>query len=441
MINASGNVGIGVLPAFANNKLSIAGSGVDAQSWLVRYSADANGYDIRLLKTRSTNIYAQSVVQSGDLLGALSFGGDDGSVYRLAASISAAVDGTPGTNDMPGRLVFSTTADGASSPTERMRIDSSGNVGIGTSSPTTKLTVAGAITITGAFALRGSYGAGAITTNFAAGDGALASNTTGSNNLAMGFQALQNNTTGIQNSAMGVQALLNNTTGNYNSAVGVSALYYNTTGYNNSAVGVNALQNNTTGFHNSAVGFQALQYNTTGFQNSAVGQNALYSNTTGNYNSAVGLNALYSNTTGSGVVGIGTNCASSSTTVSNEVNIYNQQVTARFQGAATGWSFVSDVRDKTDVVDLTLGLDFINLLKPRKFQWNLRHTDVDKGKEASGFIAQEVLAIVEATDTKYTGLVDTNDESQYTLTQTNLIPMLVNAIKELTARLEILEGK
>ena len=48
-----------------------------------------------------------------------------------AASISVAVDGTPGANDMPGRLVFSTTADGASSPTERMRIDSDGKVGIG----------------------------------------------------------------------------------------------------------------------------------------------------------------------------------------------------------------------------------------------------------------------------------------------------------------------
>jgi hypothetical protein len=45
------------------------------------------------------------------------------------------VDGTPGANDMPGRLVFSTTADGASSPTERLRIDSSGRVGIGTTSP------------------------------------------------------------------------------------------------------------------------------------------------------------------------------------------------------------------------------------------------------------------------------------------------------------------
>jgi hypothetical protein len=53
--------------------------------------------------------------------------------------IAAEVDGTPGANDMPGRLVFSTTADGAASLTERMRIDSSGRVGIGTTSPGAQL--------------------------------------------------------------------------------------------------------------------------------------------------------------------------------------------------------------------------------------------------------------------------------------------------------------
>jgi hypothetical protein len=57
--------------------------------------------------------------------------GDAGTSGVQAASISAYVDGTPGTNDMPGRLVFSTTADGASTPTERMRITSAGDVGIG----------------------------------------------------------------------------------------------------------------------------------------------------------------------------------------------------------------------------------------------------------------------------------------------------------------------
>jgi hypothetical protein len=59
----------------------------------------------------------------------LSWAGSDGANFIRAAAIEASVDGTPGTNDMPGRLVFSTTADGASSPTERMRIESTGRTG------------------------------------------------------------------------------------------------------------------------------------------------------------------------------------------------------------------------------------------------------------------------------------------------------------------------
>ena len=71
-----------------------------------------------------------SVVDASNL-GGLFWHGADGTAFIQAASISAAVDGTPGTNDMPGRLVFSTTADGASTPTERMRIRSDGNIGFG----------------------------------------------------------------------------------------------------------------------------------------------------------------------------------------------------------------------------------------------------------------------------------------------------------------------
>jgi hypothetical protein len=85
-----------------------------------------------------------AIVQNGDELGSFEWRGHDGTdVESTAASISAVVDGTPGANDMPGRLVFSTTADGASSPTERLRITSAGLVGIGTSSPTTTLHVVG----------------------------------------------------------------------------------------------------------------------------------------------------------------------------------------------------------------------------------------------------------------------------------------------------------
>jgi hypothetical protein len=79
-----------------------------------------------------------TVVNASDSLGTISFQGSDGTELVEAASItSSQVDGTPGANDMPGRLVFSTTADGAASPTERLRIDSSGRVGIGTTTLTT----------------------------------------------------------------------------------------------------------------------------------------------------------------------------------------------------------------------------------------------------------------------------------------------------------------
>ena len=277
--------------------------------------------------------------------------------------------------------------------------------------------------------------------NIATGRNTLLYNETGYENVATGHYALYHNTTGYANIAIGVDTLFSNTTGNSNIATGTDALYYNTTGSENIALGYNALYSNTTGYNNIATGPYALYLNTTGSLNIATGSDALWNNTTGTNNIATGGNALYNNTTGSYNVGIGIGVSSSSTTVSNEVNISNNTVTARFQGAASGWSFVSDQRDKTNVEDLTLGLDFINELRPRKFEWDLRHTDVDKGKVASGFIAQEVLAVVESNNAEYSRLVDTNDENQYTIAQTNLIPILVNAIKELTTEIEILKSK
>jgi len=77
-----------------------------------------------------TNGSTGGIVSSTDDLGNIRFAGDDGTNFITAAEILAEVDGTPGTNDMPGRIVLSTTAAGASSPTERMKIKSSGIVNI-----------------------------------------------------------------------------------------------------------------------------------------------------------------------------------------------------------------------------------------------------------------------------------------------------------------------
>jgi len=98
---------------------------------LAKFRNSTNASSLDFIKSRSSSLGTNTIVQSGDTLGAVLFSGADGTSYIQAASINASVDGTPGTGDMPGRLVFSTTADGASSPTERMRIGSAGNVGIG----------------------------------------------------------------------------------------------------------------------------------------------------------------------------------------------------------------------------------------------------------------------------------------------------------------------
>jgi len=80
------------------------------------------------------SIGQNTLVSNGRGLGVLAFAGADGTNLLNAATIDCQVDGTPGANDMPGRLVFSTTADGASSPTERMRITNNGNVFINSTS-------------------------------------------------------------------------------------------------------------------------------------------------------------------------------------------------------------------------------------------------------------------------------------------------------------------
>ena len=107
---------------------------------LARFENVVAGPSLILGKSRASSAGNYTVVQSGDGLGNIAFAGADGTdLVSVGANFEAHVDGTPGSNDMPGRLVFSTTADGASSPTERARITSTGKVGISTVSPDARL--------------------------------------------------------------------------------------------------------------------------------------------------------------------------------------------------------------------------------------------------------------------------------------------------------------
>jgi hypothetical protein len=110
---------------------------------LVNYSASGYAPVLTFGLSGSNTAGTNTLVASGDRMGVITFNGNDGTNFEEGARIEAQVDGTPGANDMPGRLVFSTTSDGASSPTERLRITSAGLVGIGTSSPVNVLELAG----------------------------------------------------------------------------------------------------------------------------------------------------------------------------------------------------------------------------------------------------------------------------------------------------------
>jgi hypothetical protein len=114
-----------------NESGSVAGA-----SFITNRNADPSGSYVVLGRSRGPSPGGTDIVNAGDNLGSISFNGADGTNLEIAATIRCDVDGTPGTGDMPGRLVFSTTSDGASSPTERMRIDSSGKLLVGTSTST-----------------------------------------------------------------------------------------------------------------------------------------------------------------------------------------------------------------------------------------------------------------------------------------------------------------
>ena len=126
LIGATSSRGIGHGTAAA---FEIEGTSATVFASVVKNSNDAYGSSIALGKTRGTSIGDNTSVSSGDEIGSIRFAAADGTdVQTRAAQITAAVDGTPGSNDMPGRLIFSTTADGAAAPTERLRIDSSGRL-------------------------------------------------------------------------------------------------------------------------------------------------------------------------------------------------------------------------------------------------------------------------------------------------------------------------
>jgi hypothetical protein len=260
--------------------------------------------------------------------------------------------------------------------------------------------------------------------NVAIGHSALAAVTTVGGQTAVGYQALTANTTGSENVAFGAGSLRSNVSGSGNTAAGTSSLELATTSFN-STFGTRAGAALTTGQGLTAVGYEAGRFQsttnfgtfigyragraTTGEDNTAIGGDALIFNTSGIQNTALGRAALrvdqsatnqttFNNTTG---VGYG-----ASVSGSNQVQLGNSATTTYVYGTVQNRS---DERDKADIRNTALGLDFIMALRPVDYRLDLRedyiaandngevvHLERDGSRKRNrfhhGFIAQEIAA-------------------------------------------------
>ena len=210
---------------------------------------------------------------------------------------------------------------------------------------------------------------------------------------------------------------------------------------NNETIGIgfNALLNGT-GTGNVAVGKVALQDLTTGDDNTGIGGAALQS-TTGNNNVGIGRNAGYLNTSGGNNVFIGLGAEGTLATASNEITLGNNLHTA-LRCAVTSITSLSDARDKKDIQDLPVGLDFVNTLNPVAFVWDDRD---EKGKhdvKDFGFIAQDLKKAQEdANLADVLKLVYESNPEKLEASYGKLVPILVKAIQDLSAKVDALSNK
>jgi hypothetical protein len=387
------------------------------------------------------------------------------------------------------------------------------------------------------------YGAGAALTsgqaNVAIGYQALDACTTGDANTAVGHTTFTNVQVADDgfNTGIGYAVGVELTSGVANTYLGANAGYYNETGSNNTYIGksAGAGANNNNNSNNTGVGKDALKSITDGTGNVAVGLNAGDDITEGIDNTAVGLSALHSLTTGTGNIGIGASANQGVTTTTSNVAVGNSSggdtnVSGSYNtcmGQAAGYDLesgannlllgyqagrssspsgevdsesnvvvlgnnsisalycaddsisTSDGRDKADIENSTIGLDFVNQMRPVTYRWDRRSWYVEenfddmgvdqitkediasavsdgskkKDKINLGFIAQEIQSLereIGYSGVKEDGTADrdtelvvdtTADGSFLGIKYPRLIPILVNAVQELSQQVEDLKKK
>jgi hypothetical protein len=274
-----------------------------------------------------------------------------------------------------------------------------------------------------------------------------------SNNVAVGYKSGFAATTGGDNTLIGYQAGLNVTTSASNTVLGSNALGYHN-GNNNVAIGGNAMQGSAsftgTGTDNVAIGYNAGSGSSpTAFSNSIlIGKDAA--------TSPIGISNVIAIGNSSQTVlqmpGITSGASNGDVLMYDTANFPFNNLKLYPSGTTP-----SDARDKKDIEDLPYGLEFVNSLQPRKYVWDNRVKTIEresfdedgnpititeefvaneKGTIGFGFIAQELQEV----DNEVLQLVNDSNEDSLRINYSKLVPVLVQAIKELKAEIELLKS-
>ena len=211
------------------------------------------------------------------------------------------------------------------------------------------------------------------------------------------------------------------------------------TGSSNVALGAFALDVDTSGSYNMAIGAQSLTANTTGSNNTAVGYQAGLGITTGTNNTYVGYTATQSGVAVTSEIVL---CTNTATGKGSNTGFISPNGGGVYQGNnSAAWSVTSDQRLKKNIVDNNVGLDKVIQIQVRNFEYRFPEeiTEVPQAQAIQkqglqlGVIAQELQQILpECVKTESTGVMTVNSDP--------IIWYLINAVKELTARIKQLEG-
>jgi hypothetical protein len=234
-------------------------------------------------------------------------------------------------------------------------------------------------------------------------------------------------------------------------------------GKKNVAIGAGDCANSlTTGLENTIIGFDAGSSITTQSSNVIIGSSSggsvatknstivgFYAGvgvTTGTNNTLIGSKSGNNITEGVNNTVIGYNATASSATANNEITLGNGSIT-ELRCADTTITSLSDARDKTDVIDLPWGLDFVDSLRPVQFTWDRRIlTPEDEnwamnGKKRAGFLAQELQTSMTDNANDVLDLVYESNPERLEVKMGKLVPMLTQAIKELKAEVDTLKAE